>query len=136
MSAGTKIAARVANGLKRAGKKTGTGPLICALEKPASGGSEPSTPWDTATPSAPTMHDVTAMDGNYRVRDASGTLIGQTMRTLTVAATGAVPAKNDRIAVGVAKAYVDGNTVWHEISEVRPLQPGGVALMYKVDLRS
>lgn len=137
MSAGSKIAEKVRKGLVKAGKKTGSGTLVCTLEKPATGGDEPTTPWDVETDplGAATMYDVTAMDGNYRVRDASGTLIGQTVRTLTIAATGAAPAKNDRIAVGVAKADVDANTIWHEIAEVRPLQPGGVVLLFEVDLR-
>ena len=137
MTAGSKIAARVAAGIAKVGTRTGTGTLICALEKPASGGGEPTTPWDVETDplGAATMYDLVVVDGHFRVRDASGTLIGQTVRTLTISATGAAPAKNDRIAVGVAKADVDADTIWHEIAEVRPLQPGGVVLLYEADLK-
>lgn len=72
-----------------------------------------------------TTHQITVIDDAQRVRDAAGTLIGQTMRTLTVATGGKIPAKGDRVQVLGA---------WHEIAEVRPLAPGGVALLWEVDL--
>jgi len=84
----------------------------------------PSTPWDTT----PVETDDTAMmciDDRYRVRDAQGNLLQQSMRTLTVAVGDAIPAKADRVLVRGA---------WHEIAEVRPLAPGGVDLLYDVDL--
>ena len=75
---------------------------------------------------APSTHTITVVDTRERVRDQNGTLVGQTMRTLLVsAADGVVPSKNDKIAI-------DGKD--HEISEVRPLAPGGVNVLYKVDL--
>lgn len=70
-------------------------------------------------------YEITVIDDAQRVRDASGTLVGQTMRTLTVATGSATPAKGDRVQV---------LSVWHEIAEVRPLAPGGVALLWEVDL--
>lgn len=71
------------------------------------------------------LHQITVIDDAQRVRDADGTLIGQTMRTLTVATGSATPAKGDRVQV---------LGVWHEIAEVRPLAPGGVALLWEVEL--
>lgn len=72
-----------------------------------------------------TSHQITVIDDAQRVRDADGTLVGQTMRTLTVATGSATPAKGDRVQV---------LGEWREIAEVRPLAPGGVALLWEVDL--
>ena len=84
----------------------------------------PSTPWDTtAVTTADTV--IRCIDDRYRVRDAQGNLLQQSMRTLTVAVGGAIPAKADQV-------QVRGD--WFEIAEVRPLAPGGVDLLYDVDL--
>jgi hypothetical protein len=83
----------------------------------------------------PTDADVTAVDLNQRIRGRDGTLIGQTLRTLYVStAAGITPEKGDSVAVGVAKASVTSATPFIEIAEVRPLSPGGVNLMWEVDL--
>lgn len=82
-------------------------------------------PWDGPLEIAGDVFIVTVLDDNYRVRDASGTLIGRTQRTLTIGATGVVPVKSDRIQVA---------GVWHGIIEVRALAPGGTALMFELDL--
>jgi len=96
----------------------------------------PLSPSDETSVPAPVDFEVTVIDDNYRVRDASGTLIAKTQRTLTIGATGVVPTKADLIAVGVAKADVGVDTVWTTIMEVRPLSPGGVDLLYEIDLES
>jgi hypothetical protein len=84
----------------------------------------PATPWDaTAVTDADTEH--LCIDDRYRVRDAQGNLLQQSMRTLTVAVGDAIPAKADRMQV---------RGEWFEIGEVRPLAPGGVDLLYDVDL--
>lgn len=136
MTAGTDIAAEVAAALIEAGEATGDGALVCTIKRPASGGSEPTTPWDAedTAAGAPAHYEVTAIQNNQRVRDASGTLIGTTMRTLTVDATGVTPLKSDLIAVGVAMADADANTVYEGISEVVTEAVGGVALFHEVTL--
>ena len=93
-------------------------------------------PWDEpADPAnAPTLYPVTGIENVREVRDASGTLIGMTKRTLRVDATGVTPLKSDTIAVGVAPADVDADTRWEEILEVRTYAPGGVALYHTLDL--
>lgn len=79
-----------------------------------------------APTTAETDTTITAVDLNQRVRDASGTLVGQTMRTLYVStAADVTPAKADKVVIGGTE---------HEISEVRELNPGGTAVMYEVDL--
>lgn len=73
-----------------------------------------------------TDYTVTVVQGAYRVRDEAGNLIRQTQRTLTVAAGVVVPERADRILMG---------ETWHEVTAVRPLAPGGVDLLYSVDLQ-
>jgi len=69
---------------------------------------------------------VRAVDLSQRLRDASGTLTGESLRTLYVSTSaGVTPAKGDKITVGGIR---------HEIAEVRTLNPGGVAVMHEVDL--
>ncbi len=69
---------------------------------------------------------ITVADFNHRVRDPGGELTGMTQRTLYIStAAGVTPAKGDKVQIGGA---------WHEIAEVRPLNPGGTALMYEADI--
>jgi len=84
----------------------------------------PATPWDE-TGITTTDTAMRCIDDRYRVRDAQGNLLQQSMRTLTVAVGEAIPARADRVQV---------RGEWHEIAEVRPLAPGGVDLLYDVDL--
>lgn len=130
------LPAEIHAALQEAGEAVGDGPLICTIKRPAAGPSEPQTPWDAEDTTAgdPTYHEVTAVQGHERIRDASGTLIGETHTVLTISAMGVEPRKSDLIAVGVAEADVDADTDWHEVAEVAPLAPGGVALLYEVRL--
>jgi len=98
----------------------------------------PDRPWDPE-PGAPTYRTLYAVEGFQEIRDASGTLIGQTRHTLTVTADpDVVPMKSHRVLIGQAAAYVDDatdkNWPWVEIIEVRPLAPAGVAVLYEIDL--
>lgn len=69
---------------------------------------------------------VTVVDLNREVRDASGTLTGQTRRTLYVSTSaGVTPAKGDKVVIGSTE---------HEIEAVRTLAPGGTTIMHEVDL--
>lgn len=132
MSAGADIAAEVAAALAEAGEAIGNGPLICTLRKAGAGG--PTKPWDTTPADDPGLHELVAVDEYQQIRDAAGTLTGEQIRKLTVNATGAVPEKADRIAIGVAKADVAADTLFEEIKMVRPVAPGGVALMFELEL--
>ncbi|QDP53964.1 MAG: hypothetical protein GOVbin2937_41 [Prokaryotic dsDNA virus sp.] len=129
MSAGTDIAAEVLAGLAEAGEATGNGPMICTLRRPAAGG--PTDPWGGGG-SGPTYHEVTAVQTQKHIRDASGTLIGETRTVLLVDATGVVPLKSDYVSVNLRQADVDSDTRFHEIADVEMVSPAGVALMYKV----
>lgn len=84
-------------------------------------------PANNPTWGPPSEHQITVVDTSERIRDQDGRLVGQTMRTLLVSATGEVPSDDDKIIIA-------GKT--HEISEVRPLAPGGVSVLYEVDLKT
>ena len=100
------------------------------LERPGA----PTGPDWNQTPGTPARHPITVVENTHRVRDQSGTLIGQTLVTLTISTEGGiVPAKGDRVAL-VAPADVTSGTAWHEVGEPRRVAPGGVAVMYEVDL--
>ena len=77
------------------------------------------------TPGTPTNHQLFALQEFNQVRDRSGTLTDQVQRTLTVSATGVEPKQGDEIQV---------NGDWLEILAVRPLAPGGEALLYECDI--
>lgn len=128
---GTQIAAEIAAALGEAGEAVGSGALACTLRRLGSG---PSSPHDETATGAPAHYPLTGIDDRREIRDASGSLTGRFRRTLTINATGEAPVKSDLIAVGVALADVDENTVFSEIEEVRPFSPGGVVLLYEVDL--
>ena len=69
---------------------------------------------------------VTVVDLNRKVRDTSG-LVEKTQRTFYMAVPTSAPQADWRVKLG---------TVWHRIIEVRPLAPGGVAVMYEVDIET
>jgi hypothetical protein len=131
---GAEIAAEIAEALAEAGEATGDGPLVCTLRKPSATG--PETPWDETEEGAPGLSELTAIEDTRQLRDASGTLIDKTVRTLTVNATGQVPEESDEIAIGVAQADVDGDTPFETIAAVRTIAPGGIALMFELDLET
>lgn len=118
----------------------------CALRKEASTPAGPN-PWD-ASIGAPTWHTIRAVDTNRMVRDASGTMINQSQRTLLVGTdAGVVPEKADLIAIGVtaevAQAAAEAGTEadpdttqYHGILNVRTVAPGGTDILYKIDLVS
>ncbi|MEP2955532.1 MAG: hypothetical protein ABJN39_09345 [Sulfitobacter sp.] len=131
MSAGTDIAAEVLAGLEEAGEATGNEPMICTLRRPAADG--PTDPWGGGG-SGPTYHEVTAVQTQKHIRDASGTLIGETRTVLLVDATGVTPLKSDYVAVNLRIADVTSDTRFHEIADAETVAPAGVALMHKVTL--
>jgi len=136
MSNGSDIAADVLAGLIEAGEATGQGRLFCTIKRPATGPTEAQTPREAESiaPGAVTFFQVTAVQEMRRVQDQSGTLTSETMTMLLVDATGTAPIKSDLIAVGVAMADADTDTVYYEVAEVAPLSPGGVPVMYEVQL--
>lgn len=97
------------------------------------GGEAPANPWDPSTGDAAYAELVVIQD-TREVRDAEGTLIGQTIRTLTCSAKGVEPHDDWAIAVGVRADDVTEATVFEDILAVRPLAPAGVAVLYEIDL--
>lgn len=109
--------------------------LIARFGQPATLRKVANTGTSYAPTQTPTDTTITVLDLKQRVRDASGTLTGQTMRTLLVStAAGVAPEKRDAVAIGISEADVIGTTPFLEISEVRPLSPGGTTLMYEADI--
>lgn len=136
------LAAEIAVALAEAGTATGNGPLVCTIKRnlpdePADH-AQPETPWDRpADPLAlATFYPVTAVQTMRMVQDGNIGLVGTRRRVLLIDATGTAPIKSDTIAVGVAPDDVDGFTWFEEIVSVDAVAPGGVALMYELELRS
>lgn len=130
MSNGTTIAAEVRAALIEAGEAVGNGPLVCTIKR-VWGGAD--TPFDEGFDTVD-LFEVIAKDDETRLSDVTGTLIGRTIRTLTVDATGVVPLKSDRIAVGYAKLDRIPGDAWLQINDVIHVAPGGVDLMFRLEI--
>lgn len=109
------IAAEVAGAIASVG-------FTATIARPTTG---PVTPWDTTPEGTPDSIPVTVIDDAFKDRYVPGSLITRRVRVLTIGATGIVPVKSDRITV---------RGVEFEIGEVAALAPGGVDLLYEVDL--
>lgn len=71
-----------------------------------------------------TVGQITVIDDTITRRDAGGMVTGST-RVLTIKGNGAVPQKGWRVQV---------RGVTHRIAAVKPLAPGGVDLLYDLEL--
>lgn len=132
---GADIAAEIAEALAEAGEAVGQGEYIATLtRKGAESASDPNagTPWgDAATGSEPDpdTYDVTILDEGSKTRHSrgdNGVLVPRTARILTIAATGEAPQMGDVITLATGK---------HEIAAVEAVAPGGVALLFEVELK-
>ena len=75
------------------------------------------------------------VDLDRRIRDRDGTLIEGAGRSLIVSTDGlefVTPEKGDAVMIGPG-VYPETMQA-HEIAEVRPLSPGGVVVIYEIDL--
>ena len=96
----------------------------------------------TGTAYAPTIGTprdwpITAIDFNRRIQDVNGTLVPNTGRSLKVSTEGldlVVPEKGDTVMIGSGEYPEEMSE--HEIVEVRPKTPGGVTILYELDIRS
>lgn len=94
-----------------------------AILRKTSGGA--TTPWGTET-ATQTDTEITVVDDNIQNRYIDGTLTTRRARVLLVSvAAGVVPAKADQVQV---------RGVWHDIEEVLTTAPGGVDLLYELEL--
>lgn len=75
---------------------------------------------------APTQHTLKAVERMLKKRDAEG-VVTETVRSLLVPAGVVVPEKGYRVQV---------RGKWHRIQESYTLAPGGVDLMYRIELVS
>lgn len=108
------VAAEVADALAEVG-------FAAVLEQP---GTETGPDYGP-TPGAVTNHAITVIDDQIRRRDGTGT-VTETVRVLTMAAT-VTPVKGWRVQVRGA---------FHRIAQVMPLAPGGVDLLFDVELEA
>lgn len=127
----TAIAAEVDQALRSVADISQPNGFPVTFRIPAGGA--PANPWDPPSGSV-TYAELVAVQDTREMRDANGTLIGQTVRTLMCNATGVVPSDDWTVAVGVAQADVTDDTVFEEILAVRPLAPAGVVVLYEIDL--
>lgn len=83
-------------------------------------------PWNPGPPGPPTEHPIQIVQDFERLRDMNGTLIGVTQMTLLIStAGGVVPAREDAVRLNGSE---------YPVAAVRPVSPGGQALLYEVDL--
>ena len=118
---GAIIRSEIAAALREVGTATGEGPLTAIITRQ---GATTGPEWNP-TPGTPAAFEVVVLDGNIALRDAAGTLTGETMRQLTIEAGVVVPVPGDVITI---------RGVEHTIETVKTVAPGGVDLMYKVTL--
>ncbi|MEM7675136.1 MAG: hypothetical protein AAF449_03935 [Myxococcota bacterium] len=124
------IARQVDGALKSVGV-TDEGFRLTLRQAAAEAGADP---WEPSA-DAPTYTTFVCIQDEKQVRDLGGTLIAQTVRTLTVnAMAGVVPTKADAVALGIAADEANEESLWEEIVEVRALAPAGVAVLYEIDL--
>jgi len=76
------------------------------------------------TPGAETEHAVTVLADQIKRRDGNGT-VTETVQVLTIAATGVTPVKGWHVEVRGQR---------HRIGAVHPLAPGGVDLLFDLEL--
>lgn len=80
--------------------------------------------WEPDLDEVPTP--IKVVDLNHQQRDAGGTLVGHSVRTLYISTSaGVTPVKGNKVKISGKE---------HEITEVRPLAPAGVAVFWEADL--
>ena len=85
------------------------------------------------------LYDIVILEGKVVTRDQEGNLLEKIIRTITVSTEGlstVKPEKNDKIAIGVKSADYDSFSETHVIEAVKPLQPAGVVVLYKLDIQT
>lgn len=133
MSNGTDIAAEIKAGLMEAAEATGDGPLWAVIKR--AGGTQVN-PWDPPG-GTPIFFVVTCLDDESRMRAIDGTLIQQVVRVITIEAQpGVVPKESDQVVVGFNNAGDVPNQEWQEIISVLHVAPGGVPLMYELEVKA
>lgn len=114
------IAAEVAAGIAEVG-------FAATITRPGTGGPKSPEEVGFVPVPAPVTFTVTVIDDGIKDRYAPGGLVTRQARVLTIAATGVVPQKKDVITV---------RGVDHVIQQIMPLAPGGIDLLYEVELES
>lgn len=112
----------IKDGLIEAAIATGGAELTCVVKK-LSGG--PDTPWEAGSETE-TLLAMSCIITTHKERDNAG-LVVRTFRRLMVDALAGEPEKGDTVKIG-------SDPDWIRIMSVDVLEPGGVPLMYEVDL--
>ena len=123
MTAGTDIAAEIADALAEAGTAVGSGPLIATIKRKGA-----QTGPDYAPVYGPDIeYAFTVILGSFSNRERADTAILATDTKITASVGDVIPAVSDRIAV-------QGDD--YQVYGVDPLKPGGDVLMYKIWARA
>jgi hypothetical protein len=83
------------------------------------------TPWDDQI-DAETASTITVVDGGFRAVYGPG-MVDRQAHMLTVSTAGATPAIGDIIQIGATR---------HQVVRVEPLAPGGVDLLFDVEVEA
>ena len=119
---GAAIRAEIASALAEASAAVGDGPLTVTLVRQTAG---PANPWATTAP-ATTSTPLRAVIGRYDRALIDGTLIRADDLRVMLEAGPIEPTTADALDIG---------GVSHAIVAVRPTAPGGLALMWEVQVR-
>jgi hypothetical protein len=77
------------------------------------------------------------IEDNRRLRDQNGTLIDETLHTIMVGTgAGVEPTDEDALALGVTAGEANDASAWIQITEVMPLAPAGVTILFELTLAS
>jgi len=133
---GAEIQDDIAAAFAESGEAVGSGPYLCTIRRASSAPGTALTPWDEpADPAnAPTDYEVVSLKDETTSRYMDGSLIGEMRRVVTIAANVVRPLKSDKVAVGVAKADVSGDTVFEEILEIETFEPADTPFTYGIHL--
>ncbi|MCE7028471.1 hypothetical protein [Jiella avicenniae] len=99
-------------------------------------------PYDPDDDGTKTYHAFHCVQETRQFRDASGSLVGESITTLLLNATGDItPSEADTILPGTKKADIEAlpdaaadALGWQEIGDVREVSPAGVPVLFEVDL--
>jgi hypothetical protein len=124
MTNATALAAEIAAALAEGSAAVGSGPLRVTIIREG----EPSGPSYDPTSGIETEYPINALVSSYSTMERTSSLIDDTdIKLLVAAGQGVVPLTQDRLRM---------NGTYHAIKNVTPLQPGGQALMFELQVQS
>lgn len=124
MTAGSVIAARIANGYAKAGVKVGDGPLLVTILR---GGAATGPSYAPTAGADVPFENINALIGQFSTAERAASLIPDEDIKLDIAAgQGVVPTAEDRVSL---------NGVTRAIKAVTPFNPAGEDLFYTLQVK-